>query len=267
METPEAIQSGSTTDKSKMYVTIDPSVETGTQSQQVEPVKVETGTQLTGDEKLELEELRKNKIHFQSVADKQSAEYQKQVDEARRMVMEEKYKREMLEKTLHPPEVLTAPVEPIEPIQPADFDLLDAVDPNTPSGRYQKEYNNYVRNLAKYNKELLVYNQKQLQAESKELKSYMDSIKQEKEAKYHEQMWTGKYVEEGLSPVEANEAFNLFSSKDAASPKFHVQVYKLLKQSPVKSFTAPATITGTQTETVDKGHFFKKKDPTFLLKT
>lgn len=231
-----------------------------------QPEVVETAAQPTEAELAEFNEYRKNKAHFQSIADKQSAELQKKI-------LEEQIRREQIERELESlknPKPAEQPlVKPTKPAKPADYDPIDAVTRGTSSYAYEQNYRQYLEDMAEYNERLVAKKEQEL---SQKL-SVFDQFQEQRKAEEQRLQMKAQFVNgmqlEGLDAKSAAEAFEFFTSKESADPKTLAQIWKLLKATPERqSFSTPASPTGTaQINQSNPSEFTKNADKSWMYKT
>lgn len=235
-------------------------VETAAQSE-----SVETAAQLTEAELAEFNEYKKNKAHFQSVADKQTTELQKKL-------LEEQIRREQIERELESlknPKPAEPPlIKPVKPIKPADYDPIDAVTKGTSSYAYEQSYRQYLEDMAEYNERLLAKKEEEL---SKKL-SVFDQIEEQRKAEEQRLQFKAQFINdlqlEGLDQNSASEAFEFFTSKESANPKTLAQIWRLLKTSSEKqTYSAPMPPTGvTQSNQPNPREFTRNADKSWMYK-
>jgi len=234
-------------------------VETATQ-----PEVVETVAQLSPEEVAEFNDYKKNKAHFQSVADKQSTELQKKI-------LEEQIKREQVEREL---EVLRNPkptelIKPIKPVKPVDYDPIDAVTRGTSSYQYEQNYREYLESIADYNEKLLERKEQALSQKFSAFEQFQEQRKQEEERQRFKMDFVTKLQAEGLDADSSIKAFEFFTSNDSLNPKTLVHIWKSITSSLEKqSFSAPATPTGSSVSAKPSpGEYTKNADKSWMYKT
>ena len=107
------------------------------------------------------------------------------------------------------------PERPVRPQKPKNYDSSEAHDPETVSGRYRADFDDYLE-------------QKDIYADAREAQAEI-SEKRNADKAAITTLRTGLVREGGLSEIEADEAMALFNSAASRDPVSLVKFYRVLK--------------------------------------
>lgn len=113
---------------------------------------------------------------------------------------------------------------PQQPVKPENFNMAEAADPSTPSGKYVREMENYRDMRAAYLEKRLEMQEARLRqedearAQQNQVRDYMLKVRNELMAKHQ------------FSDVEAEEYIRIFSDPRSRSTDFLAGYYRYLKE-------------------------------------
>ena len=107
------------------------------------------------------------------------------------------------------------PERPVRPVKPADYDVSEAHDPETSSGRYRAAHDQYLEDKDVYNdvREVRAEETAQSNAEKGKLAA----------------LRSGLIRDGGLNEAEASEAMPMLFSEDSMNPVMLANLYRMMK--------------------------------------
>jgi len=107
------------------------------------------------------------------------------------------------------------PERPVRPVKPADYDVSEAHDPETPSGRYRAAHDQYLED-------------KDVYTDAREVRAEETALNNAERDKLAD-LQSGLVRDGGLSEVEASEAMPMLFSKDSMKPVMLAKLYRMMK--------------------------------------